>query len=202
MLSTKRFDGNLTITTVGNTSTITLHSPTVIIEGDLTVKGTNTSGSVVTVETTNTVIQDNIITLNGGATGVPASTLTSGFEVNRGSRPTVGIRWNESLARWELTADNVNWEVIISGAALKHVVEDPAPQLGGSLDTNGFAVQFSKLTGSAIPADNSTLNIIYGAAVGSGGTGIKFVSYDTRSSRYVRDELVSRKKGIVQALIF
>ena len=202
MLSTKRFDGNLTITTVGNTSTITLHSPTVIIEGDLTVKGTNTSGSVVTVETTNTVIQDNIITLNGGATGVPANTLTAGFEVNRGSRPTVGIRWNESLARWELTADNTNWEVIVSGAALKNVVEDTSPELGGSLNTNGFAVQFSKLTGGAIPADNSTLNIIYGAAVGSGGTGIKFVSYDTRSSRYVRDELVSRKKGIVQALIF
>lgn len=202
MLSTKRFDGDLTITTVGSTSTITLHSPTVVIEGDLTVKGTNTSGSVVTVETTNTVIQDNIITLNGGATGVPSSSLTSGFEVNRGSRPTVGIRWNESLARWELTTDNTNWEVIISGAALKHVVEDPAPQLGGNLDTNGFAIQFSKLTGNAIPADNSTLNVIYGAAVGSGGTGLKFVSYNASSGRYVRDELVSRKKGIVQALIF
>jgi len=202
MLSTKRYDGNLTITTVGNNTTITLHSPTVIIEGDLTVRGTNTSGSIVTVETTNTVIQDNIITLNGGATGVPSSTLTSGIEVNRGSRPTVGIRWNESLSRWELTTDNTNWEVIISGAALKHVVEDTAPQLGGSLDTNGFAIQFSKLTTPQLPADNSVFNIVYGAAVGSGGTGIKFVSYNTSSGRYVRDELVSRKKGIVQALIF
>ena len=202
MLSTKRYDGNLTITTVGDTSTITLHSPTVIIEGDLTVRGTAVSGSVVTVETTNTVIQDNIITLNGGATGVPSSTLTSGIEVNRGSRPTVGIRWNESLSRWELTTDNTNWEVIISGSALKHVVEDTAPQLGGSLDTNGFAIQFSKLTTPQLPADNSVFNIVYGAAVGSGGTGIKFVSYNTSSGRYVRDELVSRKKGIVQALIF
>jgi hypothetical protein len=174
----------------------------VIIEGDLTVRGTAVSGSVVTVETTNTVIQDNIITLNGGATGVPSSTLTSGIEVNRGSRPTVGIRWNESLSRWELTTDNTNWEVIISGSALKHVVEDTAPQLGGSLDTNGFAIQFSKLTTPQLPADNSVFNIVYGAAVGSGGTGIKFVSYNTSSGRYVRDELVSRKKGIVQALIF
>ena len=202
MLSTKRFDGSLTITTSGNTSILTLHSPVVVIEGDLDVRGTALTGSLVNLQTTNTIIQDNVITLNGGATGVPLNSLTSGIEINRGSRPMVSIRWNESLARWELTADNTNWEVIVSGAALKNVVEDTSPELGGSLNTNGFAVQFSKLTGSAIPADNSTLNIIYGAAVGSGGTGIKFVSYDTRSSRYVRDELVSRKKGIVQALIF
>ena len=202
MLSTKRFEGNLTITTVGNTSTITLHSPTVIIEGDLTVRGTTVNNSLVSLQTTNTVIQDNIVTLNGGATGLPFASLVSGIEVNRGTRPTVGIRWNEGQSRWEYTDDNVNWYEFLKGPYLKRVVDDPAPQLGGDLDTNGHSVMFTRLTGAQIPTDDPTFISVYGAPVAGGGTGLKFVGYSAKSGVYVRDELVSRKKAIVYSLIF
>jgi hypothetical protein len=202
MFSTKRFEGSLTIATVGETSIITLHSPVVVIEGDLDVRGTAVSGSLVSLETTNTVVQDNIITLNGGATGVPLNSLTSGIEVNRGTRPTVGIRWNENLARWEFTDDNINWYEIGKGPFLKHVVEDLAPQLGGDLDTNDWAIRLTRLTGARIPTNNPNYIAVYGAPTGAGGTGIKFVGYSAKSSTYLRDELVSRKKSIVHALIF
>jgi hypothetical protein len=202
MLSTKRFDGSLTITTVGNTSILTLHAPVVVIEGDLDVRGTAVTGSLVNLETTNTVIQDNIITLNGGAFGTPLNSLTSGIEVNRGNRPKVGIRWNESLARWEYTDDDVNWYEFLKGPYLKRVVDDPAPQLGGDLDTNGHSIMFTILTGTQIPVNDPNFISVYGAPFGGGGTGLKFVGYSTRTNAYVRDELVSRKKAIVYALIF
>jgi hypothetical protein len=202
MLSTKRFEGNLTITTVGNTSTITLHSPTVIVEGDLTVRGTTINNSLVSLETTNTVIQDNIVTLNGGATGLPFASLVSGIEVNRGSRPPVGIRWNEGLSRWEYSDDNINWYEFLKGPYLKHVVDDPAPQLGGNLDTNGRSIFFTRLTGTQIPGTNPNYIAVYGAPTGAGGTGIKFVGFSAKSGTYLRDEFVSRKKSIVHALIF
>ena len=202
MFSTKRFEGSLTIATVGETSIITLHSPVVVIEGDLDVRGTAVSGSLVSLETTNTVVQDNIITLNGGATGVPLNSLTSGIEVNRGTRPTVGIRWNESLSRWEYTDDNINWYEFLKGPYLRRVVDDPAPQLGGDLDTNGHSIKFTRLTGAQIPPNDPNWMTVYGGPVGGGGTGLKFVGFSTRSGTYLRDELVSRKKAIVYALIF
>jgi hypothetical protein len=202
MFSTKRFEGSLTIATVGETSIITLHSPVVVIEGDLDVRGTAVSGSLVSLETTNTVVQDNIITLNGGATGVPLNSLTSGIEVNRGARPTVGIRWRESLSRWEYTDDNINWYEFLKGPYLRRVVDDPAPQLGGDLDTNDHSIMFTRLTGAQIPVNNPNFISLYGAPVGGGGTGLKFVGFSTRSNSYLRDELVSRKKAIVYALIF
>jgi hypothetical protein len=202
MLSTKRFDGSLTITTSGNTSTLTLHSPVVVIEGDLDVRGTAITGSVVNLETTNTIIQDNIITLNGGATGVPLNSLTSGIEINRGSRTTVGIRWSESLARWEFTDDGSNWYAMLKGPALSRVVDDLSPQLGGHLDTNGHGIQFTKLTNAQIPLGLTTANAVYGAEPGSGGSGLRFTTYSTKLSAYTQDELVSRKKSIVHSLIF
>jgi hypothetical protein len=202
MLSTKRFCGSLTITTEGNTSVLTLHSPLIVIEGDLDIRGTAVAGSLTSIETTNTVVQDNIITLNGGAVGTPLNTLTSGIEVDRGNRPRVGIRWNEGLARWEFTNDNIIWYAFLEGPYLKHVVEDLSPQLGGDLDTFGRSIMFTRLTGTQIPVNDPNFISVYGAPVGGGGTGLKFVGFSTRSGTYLRDELVSRKKAIVYALIF
>jgi hypothetical protein len=202
MLSTKRFDGSLTITTSGNTSTITLHSPVVVIEGDLDVRGTAVTGSTVNLQTTNTIIQDNVITLNGGATGVPLNSLTSGIEINRGSRPMVSIRWSENLARWEFTDDGTNWYAMLKGPALSRVVDDLNPQLGGHLDTNGHGIRFTKLTNAQIPLGLPSLNAVYGDEPGSGGTGIRFTTYSTKLGIYLQDEFVSRKKSIVNALIF
>lgn len=46
-------------------------------------------------------------TLNKIASGTPASNVN--ITVNRGSQPSVGLRWNESSDRWELTNDGETW---------------------------------------------------------------------------------------------
>jgi hypothetical protein len=71
-------------------------SANAIIYGDLTVQGTTTS-----INTTDTEISDNVITLNQGETGAGVSKGTSGIEVARGSLFNASWKWNEITGRWE-----------------------------------------------------------------------------------------------------
>ena len=200
MSSTKTNIGDLTIETVsqsGATTTLRLISDQVIITGNLSVRGTSTS-----IETTNSLVTDNTVTLNSGFTGTQVTDfvgLTSGIEVNRGTRPTVGVRWNEGLSRWELTSDGTNWTGIAVNPVLRRVEDDTAPFLGGDLDTNGFSIFLKSL--STAPSYQAGRTVIYAIdEVGTGGTAIKFISRSGLAS--VTDELISRKKSIVYSLIF
>jgi hypothetical protein len=200
MSSTKTNIGDLTIETVsptGGPTTMQLISDRVIITGNLSVRGTSTS-----IETTNSLVTDNIITLNSGFLGTNLTDfvgLTSGIEVNRGTRPTVGLRWNENLSRWELTTDGTNWNGIALAPALRRVEDDPQPNLGGNLDTNGFSIFFKAL--SVAPSSQPGRTVLYAINnVGTGGTALKFISKS--GSSYITDELISRKKSIVYSLIF
>jgi hypothetical protein len=200
MSSTKTNIGDLTIETVsqsGSTTTLRLISDQVIITGNLSVRGTSTS-----IETTNSLVTDNTVTLNSGFTGTQVTDfvgLTSGIEVNRGTRPTVGVRWNEGLSRWELTSDGTNWTGIAVNPVLHRVEDDTAPFLGGDLDTNGFSIFLKSL--STAPSYQAGRTVIYAIdEVGTGGTAIKFISRSGLTS--VTDELISRKKSIVYSLIF
>ena len=200
MSSTKTNIGDLTIETVsqsGATTTLRLISDQVIITGNLSVRGTSTS-----IETTNSLVTDNTVTLNSGFTGTQVTDfvgLTSGIEVNRGTRPTVGVRWNEGLSRWELTSDGTNWTGIAVNPVLRRVEDDTAPFLGGDLDTNGFSIFLKSL--STAPSYQAGRTVIYAVdEVGTGGTAIKFISRSGLAS--VTDELISRKKSIVYSLIF
>lgn len=93
----------------------TISSPTVIIDGNLTISGASTS-----VETTNSFISDNIIELNKGETGagVGNGTGRAGIEIDRGSLPAVKLRWNEADLQWQITADGTNFQPIISGSVV------------------------------------------------------------------------------------
>jgi hypothetical protein len=72
--------------------------------------------------------------------------------------------------------------------------------VGASQTENGSA--FTKLTNAQFPTGSLVSNAVYGTEPGSGGTGLKFTTYNTKSSSYMQDELVSRKKSIVHSLIF
>ncbi len=67
---------------------------TVYITGDLMVEGTNTS-----LETVNTVIEDNIITLNRGesGTGVTRDSGTAGLQIDRGLKVDAYWVFDESI---------------------------------------------------------------------------------------------------------
>jgi len=86
----------------------------VIIANDLTVGGNLTvSGSVVYLNVSELLVEDNIITLNSSVTGSP--TLDAGIEVERGTDPNVSIQWNETLDQWEFTNDGTTYLALGSG---------------------------------------------------------------------------------------
>jgi hypothetical protein len=61
------------------------------IDGDLIV-----TGNLTALDTTNTNILDNIITLNSGESGAGVSAGTAGIEIDRGSEPKARILFDES----------------------------------------------------------------------------------------------------------
>ena len=94
------------------------------VGGDLTVKGTTT-----TINTEVATFKDDIIQLNLDVddTGIYSGTLQSGFEVNRGNVPSIGlssqkIYWDEAdgpSGRWGIDTDlNVLGDIYSNGTAL------------------------------------------------------------------------------------
>ena len=197
-------------------SEIVLRTEQVRIYGDLIVTGDQ---SVVTE--TNLAISDNEILLNEGEAGAGVTAGTASITVDRGSSDNVGIRWNESTDKWQLTSDGTSWQDILSsgGAGLENVVEDTTPQLGGDLDVNSRSI-VSTSNGDIVlapdgsgtvkiesaelaldqlgsdPSAQAGYNLIYHKAEGSGGTGLYFKTSSTA------DELVSKSKAIVYGIIF
>jgi cytoskeletal protein CcmA (bactofilin family) len=93
-------------------ATITIGLPdNVTIGNDLTVTGNLiVSGSTAYINTTELLIEDNLVTLNSGTTGSPS--LNAGIEIERGTSPNTDIRWNESTDVWEFTNDGTNYYTI------------------------------------------------------------------------------------------
>jgi len=80
------------------------------INSDISISGNLTiSGNTTTINTETLTVEDNIIILNSGLTGVPPDGLNAGVEVNRGSEDNVVIRWNESVDKWQFTNDGTNY---------------------------------------------------------------------------------------------
>jgi len=69
-----------------------------IVGGDLTV-----SGTTVTLDSQNLLVEDNIITLNSNVTGTPS--LDAGIEVERGDETNAQLLWDESAGAWVVNSD-------------------------------------------------------------------------------------------------
>lgn len=203
-------NGDPTVFTVGEQVT---NNAEFTINGNLTVRGANTS-----ISTVNTSINDNFVTLNAGFPATALPTLNAGLEVSRGNQPPAVLRWNEALDRWELSNDGVHFSVIstqIGGSYLTVVFDDKAPYLGGNLDVNGFTIRSDNNVVIAPdgniqidspiqfqqnvtpPAVVPGYSVLYAQAPGGGGTGV----YVT-SSAAVETEMVSKRKAVVFSLIF
>ena len=115
-------EANLTINALGGN--VTLGADTndtitskghMVVEGNLTVSGTATA-----INTTQTTINDNIITLNNDVTGTPSE--NAGIEVERGDASNVQLRWNESTDKWQVTTDGSSYADIVTSAAIHDAV--------------------------------------------------------------------------------
>ena len=110
------------VNTAAATATIGLPN-NVTVSGNLTVGGDLLiSGNTTTINTTQLLIEDNIISLNSGVVGAPS--LNAGVEIVRGSSANVSIRWNESTDKWQFTNDGTTYKDLGSGGL---TISDTAP---------------------------------------------------------------------------
>jgi flagellin-like hook-associated protein FlgL len=207
MSQTTRFNGNYVFQGVDTTSNVVVNTHSLVVTGNLAVTGTTTS-----VNSTNTSITDNIVTLNKGETGAGVTAVYSGIEIDRGISPKTSIRWNESTVRWELTSDGSTFVPITTGSSatpLVHVMDDTAPQLGGNLDVLARTIFSSNVeivkfddnvaikNSTVAPSYYSGYNVVYAQTPGSGGSGL----YVTNST-YQQQELATKAKAITYSIIF
>lgn len=205
MPQTTRFNGHYTFQGADTTSNVVMNTHSLVVNGNMVVTGTTTA-----VESTNTVITDNIITLNKGETGAGVTAIYSGIEIDRGSDPTVKLRWNESLTRWELTTDGSTYTPITTGSVgITKVSDDTAPQLGGNLDVLTHSIFSSNdelirhdtnvaiMNTTVAPSYYSGYNVVYAQPPSGGGSGI-FVTNSTTQQQ----ELVTKSKALAFSIIF
>jgi len=206
MPANKRISSSYTVTTTGSTDTITLNTHTLSVNGNLVVTGN-------VVQTSETVVYDNIITLNANLSGIPSPTVKSGIEVNRGSYTDTSVLWYEQAGKWQLTNDGTNFANIAvvgtgnGNTAIRSLSEDPTPKLSGGLDTNSSIIYSSTSpvvrfednvaikTTTIQPAALTNNVVVFASTVSSGGSGL-YVANATAT-----DELVTKTKAFVFSII-
>ena len=185
-------------------STYTITGGDVVITGNLTVNGAQTA-----IETTNTIMKDNIIFLNDGETGAGVTLGTAGIAVNRGISPNVAIRWNEANGGTWQTANAIGTysNVVSSSTGLTHVIEDATPTLSNHLNTAAFGIYsgtgYLQLGGNvqinntvSVPDAVVSSTVLYTATPASGKSGIYVVNESA-----VHEELVTKTRAFGFSLI-
>jgi len=209
MTTVKRTNSNLTITTTNVPGNITLDTSDVILTGNLTVLGTQT-----TINTANTEIKDNIITLNSGEEGegvtLPLGTPFSGIVIDRGNLSPAVFGWDEINDKWVISSDGTEFANIasfIGNVSITAVEDDPAPTLGGNLNTLSYEIFSStnnvtindslELTNQPTPANISASSILYANTISGGTTGIYVVNNEITAG----EELVTKTRAFGFSLI-
>jgi hypothetical protein len=220
----KNVSGPYTINTINHDDPITLDSNNVIINGSLFVNGSNTFlGNVTSAEVQQTYIVDNVITLNANASNLTTPYPgPSGIEVERGSVEYNAIlRWYEPSKTWQIRSNvdgAVYYNLVATTTGNTRVVDDVAPQLGGNLFTNSYAI--TNITGNIFldPATTVSLNgslslqmagnvwgnvqaynTLIADQVGAGGTGLYVTTGD---GGITNQELITKRRAIVYSIVF
>jgi hypothetical protein len=133
---------------VKDTGTITLDTGveqgTVIITGDLLVKGNTT-----TVDTANLNIEDNTILLNKGETGAGVTEGTSGIQIDRGS-------FNDARFVWDEVTDKFTFQTItdadipvatLAGINVGSIATDPTTNLQFDMQSGAGTLRITNSTG-------------------------------------------------------
>jgi sulfur transfer complex TusBCD TusB component (DsrH family) len=90
--------------TIGLPDNVTLGG-NLVVSGNLTV-----SGSTTYLNTETLTVEDNIVLLNSGVTGVPST--NAGLEIERGDSSNTSLIWNESTDSWSATNDGTNYHAL------------------------------------------------------------------------------------------
>jgi hypothetical protein len=216
MASFDRITGDYLLNTVGGVAgngdiyfTANAGVGTIYINGNLLVTGQQSI-----VQSINTIVADNFITLGNGVVG-----HDSGVIINRGTSPNVSLRWNEAVDRWQITNDGLSYANIAAGGLLNSVFDDKFPQLGGNLNTNNFsltsiyptnviitagvdgtetrgALQITHAPPNTVVPSVTNASLLYAKAVGGGNTGLFVTDSKNRS-----EELITKRRALLFSLV-
>ena len=120
--------GEVTVSGSGSeNSAVTIGLPDdVTVTNNLTVGGNLTvNGTLTSLNTEQVTIEDNILVLNSNVTGTPAA--NGGIEVERGDAANVSVLWNETSDNWTLTNDGTNFHSVVRKFAADITTTSEAP---------------------------------------------------------------------------
>jgi hypothetical protein len=120
--------GEVTVSGSGSeNSAVTIGLPDdVTVTNNLTVGGNLTvNGTLTSLNTEQVTIEDNVVVLNSNVTGTPAA--NGGIEVERGDSANVSILWNETSDNWTLTNDGTNFHSVVRKFAADITTTSEAP---------------------------------------------------------------------------
>ena len=205
MATHKRVDGTYYINTVNNVDNVEITTHTVKVFGNLDVQG-----NITYIDTTELDITDPFITLAANNTGLYSNV---GILAQKSSGPATyaSLRWNTTSNVWQVSSDNVTFVNIATGNAVTtpggantNIQFNNVGSFGGNVNYS-FDVANARVTlqghqvfGNIATAPAAVANsvAVYHNITGSGGTGLYV------KSPSVQDELVSKSKAIVFAIIF
>lgn len=145
------------------TGAVTIGLPNdVTIGGGLTVTGDLTvNGNTTTLNTATLAVEDNIVLLNNGVTGIP--TLNAGLEVERGDYTNATLFWKESSNKWYLgtPVDDTNAVVEAEISVVGHA--------HSTSDITGIQEYIEDTVATAF-TDSGTIDFTYTDNAGSAGT--------------------------------
>ena len=164
------------------------------LTGDLTVNGTTTS-----LDTTNLLIEDNIVVLNKNQTGTPESTLKSGFEIERGDSTNSKLFWDENDDTWKLDIAGTVKTIAFNEDLTAHTSDTGNPHSVTKAQVGLGIVENTKLSTWAGSGKITTLGTISTGTVPSTNTsGFHTVatsgSYDDLSNQPTTAELLADLK--------
>jgi hypothetical protein len=205
MATHKRVDGTYYIETINNIDNVEITTHTVKVFGNLDVQG-----NITYIDTTELDITDPFITLAANNTGAYSNV---GILAQKSSGPNTyaSLRWNTNSGTWQISSDNSTFVDIASGntstspgGANTDIQFNNVGGFGGNVNYK-FDVANARVTlqghqvfGNIATAPAAVANsvAVFHNAEGSGGTGLYV------KSPSVEDELVSKSKAIVFAIIF
>jgi hypothetical protein len=203
MSTYKRSDGDYYIVTVNSDDNVHIQTNTVKIQGNLDVVG-----NITYIDTTELEITDPFITLAANNTGGYSNI---GILAQKGSNLFAGLRWNSASATWQTSPNNTTWADIATGNVVStaagsntQIQFNDNNSFGANVKltydyaTSKLTIQGHQIYGNIGTSPSSVANsvAVYNKAEGGGGTGL-YVKSST-----VDDELVSKGKAIVYAIIF
>ena len=109
----------------------------VTVAGDLTV-----NGSVTSISSTNTTIEDNNIVLNNGETGAGVTEGSAGITIDRGTADDATFLWNETTDKFEFKVGSSLADLTVASLAMTGIDVDTIGDLNGNGITVNDAINF------------------------------------------------------------